>query len=147
MFFRIASADVEVSFIDETKLPYEHSPRNYNNSPRNYDNSIRNYDNSSSNYDNSPKNYDNSSANYDNSRNGNHRIIYDRKFFGYYTISSSGVINFYSPSGKRMFYNPKKSNAIFDAEQGEFSGVLGNVGGTMNLVLTKYGVKVLYLNQ
>ena len=145
------AADLPVAIINESSLSYEFSASNYDNSPTNYDNSISNYDNSISNYDNSESNYDNSSANYDNGRNGNRRLIYrDRtslKFVGYFVRSSNGVTNFFSPSGKRMFYNPKKGRAVFNGKDGSFCGVLANVGEDFSLALTDQGVKTLLLSQ
>ncbi|MEX6396715.1 hypothetical protein AB6E88_06285 [Providencia hangzhouensis] len=106
-----ALADLRIVLVDEARLPYDSSPSNYDISPSNYDNSISNYDNSPSNYDNSESNYDNSSSNYNNSRNGNRRLIYSangsRTFAGYYVIANNGTTNFFSTSGKRMFYTPK----------------------------------------
>ena len=144
-----AFADLPVTLIDESSLPYSLSPSNYDNSPSNYDNSISNYDNSSSNYDNSESNYDNSASNYDNSRNGSKRLIYkdggSLKFAGYYVIAKNGTTNFYSPRGKRMFYNPKKGRGIFGGSDGSFCGVLAKVGGQLSLALTERGAKILLL--
>ena len=146
-----ALADLPVVEINESSLPYDLSPSNYDNSSSNYDNSIRNYDNSSSNYDNSESNYDNSSSNYDNGRNGKRRLIFkdggSLKFAGYYVQASNGVTNFFSPSGKRMFYNPKKGRAVFGGKDGTFCGVLARVDGEFSLALTERGMRVLFLSQ
>lgn len=146
-----ALADLPVVQIDESSLPYNLSPSNYDNSPSSYDNSISNYDNSPSNYDNSESNYDNSASNYDNSRSGNKRLIFKDggtlKFAGYYVAAGNGVANFFSPSGKRMFYNPKKGRAIFGGRDGMFCGVLARVDGEFSLALTERGMRVLFLAQ
>jgi len=146
-----ALADLPVFQIDESSLPYNLSPSNYDNSPSNYGNSISNYDNSPSNYDNSESNYSNSASNYENSRNGSRRLIFkdggSLKFSGYYVSASNGVTNFFSPSGKRMFYNPKKGRGIFGGRDGTFCGVLARVDGEFSLALTERGMKVLFLSQ
>jgi len=147
----IAFADLPVASIDESSLPYGLSPSNYDNSPSNYDNSISNYDNSPSNYDNSESNYNNSASNFDNGRSGSKRLILKDggtpKFAGYYVFASNGVTNFFSPSGKRMFYNPKKGRAVFGGRDGSFCGVLARVDGEYSLALTERGMKVLFLSQ
>lgn len=147
----IAFADLPVAPIDESSLPYGLSPSNYDNSPSNYDNSISNYDNSPSNYDNSESNYNNSASNYDNGRSGSKRLLLKDdgtlKFAGYYVSASNGVTNFFSPSGKRMFYNPKKGRAIFGGRDGTFCGVLARVDGEFSLALIERGMRVLFLSQ
>ena len=146
-----ALADLPVVQIDESSLPYSLSPSNYDNSSSNYDNSISNYDNSSSNYDNSESNYNNSASNYANGRNGSHRLIFNDdgalKFAGYYVLASNGVTNFFSASGKRMFYSPKKGRAVFGGNDGAFCGVLARVDGKFSLGLTQRGMKILLLSQ
>lgn len=145
------AADLPVAIINESSLPYDLSPSNYNNSPSNYANSISNYDNSPSNYDNSESNYDNSSANYDNGQSGTRRLLYkdggSLKFAGYYVRAGSGVTNFFSPNGKRMFYNPQKGRAVFNGKDGSFCGVLAKVGEDFSLALTDQGVKTLFLSR
>ncbi|GEM20831.1 hypothetical protein [Nitrosococcus oceani] len=88
----LAHADLMVSFIDESRLPYDFSPSNYDNSSSNYDNSV-------SNYDNSPSNYDNSFSNYDNGANGENRLLMKEgsKLYrvGYYVRADNGVTNFF----------------------------------------------------
>jgi hypothetical protein len=147
----VAFADLPVAPVDESSLPYGLSSSNYDNSPSNYDNSIGNYDNSPSNYDNSESNYSNSASNYDNGRSGNKRLILKDggtlKFAGYYVSASNGVTNFFSPSGKRMFYNPKKGRAVFGGRDGSFCGVLARVDGEYSLALTERGMTVLFLSQ
>lgn len=151
LFSAAALADLPVVLIDESRLPYGLSPSNYDNSPSNYDNSVSNYDNSPSNYDNSESNYDNSSSNYDNGRNGKRRLVYEEdgspKFAGYYVAANNGVTNFFSPSGKRMFYNPKKSRGVYGGRDGTFCGVLARVDGKFSLALTERGLRLLLLSQ
>lgn len=146
-----AAADLPIAVIEESSLPYEFSPSNYDNSPSNYDNSISNYDNSPSNYENSESNYDNSASNSDNGRSGNRRLIYmdgsTPKYAGYYVRAKNGVTNFFSPSGKRIFYNPKKGRGIYGGKDGSFCGVLARVDGKFSLALTESGLKLLFLSQ
>ncbi|EFO2446133.1 hypothetical protein ACND9F_005090, partial [Escherichia coli] len=108
------------------------------------------YDNSPSNYDNSESNYDNSSSNYDNSRNGNRRLIYSangsRTFAGYYVIANNGTTNFFSTSGKRMFYTPKGGRGVYGGKDGSFCGALVVINGQFSLALTDNGLKIMYLS-
>ena len=147
----LAYADLMVSFIDDSKLPYDFSPSNYDNSSSNYDNSVSNYDNSPGNYDNSESNYDNSSSNYDNGQNGDNRILLKEgsKLYrvAYYVRADSGVTNFFATSGKRIFYNPKKGVGVFHGKKGFFCGVLARVENEYQLVLTEAGRKTLLLEQ
>jgi hypothetical protein len=142
-----ALADLPVTVIDESGLPYSLSPSNYKNSSANYNNAISNYANASSNYDNSEANYSNSSANYDNGPNGKRRLIYNQRFVGYYVPAKNGTTNFFSPSGKRIFYNPKDGSGIFSASDGTFCGVLARVDSKFSLALTENGIKVLLLSE
>ena len=146
-----SAADLPIALVEESSLPYSFSPNNYDNSPNNYDNSINNYDNSTNNYDNSENNYENSSSNFDNSRSGERRLIYKEggtpKFAGYYVSIKGGVTNFFSPKGKRMFYNPKKGSAVFGGTDGTFCGVLAKVNGVFSLALTDRGLKIFMLTQ
>lgn len=146
-----AYADLMVSFIKESSLPYEFSPNNYDNSPSNYDNSVSNYDNSPSNYDNSESNYDNSSSNYNNGPNGDNRLLLDERCklyrVGYYVRADNGVINFFSTKGKRLFYNPGKGSGVFHGKKGFFCGVLARIDNEYQLVLTEKGQQVLLLAQ
>ena len=145
----LAHADLTVSFIDESSLPYDFSPSNYDNSSSNYDNSVSNYDNSPSNYDNSESNYDNSSSNYNNGASGDNRLLMKEgsKLYqvGYYVRADNGVTNFFSTSGKRIFYNPKKGLGVFHGEEGFFCGVLARVENEYQLVLTEVGQKTLLM--
>jgi hypothetical protein len=150
LFTSIFGADLPVVEIDEEKLPYELSPSNYENSSGNYGNSIGNYENSEGNYNNSPGNYNNSPSNFDNGKLGKRRLIIKdgitESFAGYYVVEKNGPTNFYSPGGTRIFYNPKKGQAVFSSENGEFCGVLAKVDGVYSLALTNKGMKLLFLS-
>ncbi len=150
-FVQLAHADLTVSYINESRLPYDFSPNNYDNSTRNYDNSVSNYDNSPNNYDNSESNYDNSSSNYDNGQNGENRILLKERSklyrVGYYVQAVNGITNFFSTSGKRIFYNPKKGVGVYQGKKGFFCGVLTRVENEYQLVLTEAGQKVLLMTQ
>lgn len=143
----VASADMLVAYLEEARLPYSFSPSSYDNSPSNYDNSTSNYDNSSSNYDNSESNYENSASNYENGRSGKRRLVLKENgshvFAGYYVLSPSGVVNFFSPGGQRMFYAPKQGTAVFSSRNGSFCGVVARIEGVSRLVLTERGMRVL----
>lgn len=142
-------ADIVVTNVVESQLPYSLSPQNYDLSPSNYKNSVSNYENSPSNYDNSSSNYDNSPSNYENTINGKRSILVrDKgKFYhrGYYVLNKNGVTNFYSTAGKRLFYSPKDSVGIYHGEKGFFCGVLTTFDGKSRLALTEKGQKVLVL--
>jgi len=151
LFASSIEADLLVSFVKKSSLPYDFSASNYDNSSSNYDNSISNYDNSPSNYDNSESNYDNSSSNYDNGSSGDKRLILKENGqsyrVGYYVRADNGIINFFSVKGKRLFYNTGKGVAVFHGKKGFFCGVLGTVNGTYQLALTEKGKQVLMLAQ
>lgn len=146
-----AFADLPVAIIYQSSLPYNMSPSNYDNSPSNYNNSISNYDNSLSNYDNSESNYDNNASNYDNGPNGDRRLLYkdggSMRFAGYYVAAANGITNFYSPRGKRMFYNPKNGLGVFGGKDGSFCGVLAHMNGELSLVLTERGAKIFFMSE
>ncbi|MBW9009373.1 hypothetical protein KZB11_25135, partial [Escherichia coli] len=93
---------------------------------------------------------DNSSSNYDNSRNGNRRLIYSangsRTFAGYYVIANNGTTNFFSTSGKRMFYTPKGGRGVYGGKDGSFCGALVVINGQFSLALTDNGLKIMYLS-
>ncbi len=145
------AGDLIVIQINESQLPYEFSPSNYENSASNYDNSISNYENSSSNYENSPSNYANSSSNYENGLSGKKRLLVKNgaslKFVGYFVSGTNGITNFFTPSGTRIFYNPKKTPAVFGGLDGIFGGVIAEVKGDLSLVLTEHGMRRLLLAQ
>jgi len=139
-----ALADLPIVLVDGARLPYDYSPSNY-------DNSISNYDNSPSNYDNSESNYENSSSNYENSRSGDRRLIYKANgsptFAGYYVVASNGTTNFFSPSGKRMFYTPKDGRGVYGGRDGSFCGVLAVMNNQFSLALTENGLKIMFLSK
>jgi hypothetical protein len=142
-------ADIVVFPADESKLPFQFSPKNFSLSSSNFDNSISNYDNSPSNYDNSPSNYDNSPSNFENTVSGDRSVLVEEgsKFihYGYYVTNSGGVTNFYSTKGKRIFYSPKNSMGVYHGTKGFFCGVMARVEGKLRLVLTEQGVRALLL--
>jgi hypothetical protein len=142
-----AFADLPVISIDEKQLSDELSPTNPENSPSNSTNSISNSENSGSNVDNSETNYENSPANYKNAKNGNRRLLYKDgsllRFVGYYVTAKNGTTNFFSPTGVRIFFNPKKGTAVFSAKDGSFVGVLAPINKRLSLGLTESGMKVL----
>jgi len=144
-------ADLLVSVREESSLPYEFSPSNYENSPSNYANSVSNYENSPSNYANSESNYANSSSNYANGAGGERRLILEEDGqsyrVGYYVRADSGVINFFSVKGKRLFYSAAAGSGVFHGKSGFFCGVLARVGGELQLVLTEAGERVLLLGE
>jgi hypothetical protein len=147
----LAHADLMVSFINESSLPWNLSPNNYENSPDNYDNSVNNYENSDNNYNNSESNYGNSSSNYDNGANGGNRLLVKEGSklhrVGYYVQSDDGVTNFFSASGKRVFYNPKSGVGVFQGKKGFFCGALARIESAYKLVLTEAGQKALFMAQ
>ena len=63
------------------------------------------------------------------------------------TNSDSGVTNFFSPSGERMFYNPQEGIGIFQSSSGAFSGVLVPIKNEYQLFLTETGQKTLFMSQ
>lgn len=146
-----AKADLRITLIEEATLPYGLSPSNYKNSSSNYANSISNYINSLSNYENSESNYENSASNYENGESGHRRLILKKGgsyyFVGYYVVAKNGTTNYYSKKGKRIFYNPKDTDAVFCEHDGDFCGVLATVDETFSLGLTKRGWKMLLLSE
>ncbi len=137
-----AQADISVVLVNVTSLPYDLSPNNYENSPNNYSNSVNNYKNSPNNYNNSPNNYTNSPNNYSNNRN---KIIHNGSSVGYFVINKDGITNFFSRAGKRVFYNPADTSAVFTNE-GKYAGVLAqNTSKNLVLGLTPEGLKYLLL--
>ena len=140
---RTASADIEAILAAESDLPYSLSPSKYSNSSSKYSNSISKYSNSSSKYSNSSSKYDNSPSKYSNSKSGNQRLLIkkgERYFYiGYYVWGDEGLINFFSSNGERLFYSPPETDAIFDGENGEFSGSLASLKDTNVLIVTEKG--------
>lgn len=149
MFISVAHADLMVSFVNESSLPYEYSKSKYSNSPSKYSNSISKYDNSKSKYSNSSSNYSNSpSKNRSNSEN--RLLVKDGSTLyrvGYYVYTDSGVTNFFSTSGERMFYNPQEGIGVFQGSSGAFTGVLVPIENEYQLFLTETGQKTLFMSQ
>ena len=144
----LAFCDLQIQIVNERDLPYEFSPNKYENSEMKYENTLMKYENSEMKYENSEMKYENSSMNYKNSANGKRRLIWENYFVGYYVMASHGVLNFFSPKGKRLFYLPKNAVAVFDSDNGKFSGVLAmGRNRQYNLYLTEYGFRHLQLNQ
>ncbi len=148
-FASAAPADLIIWFVNESDLPDEFAPGDYANSPSNYDNSINKFENSPSNEQNSESNFANSPSSDYNGPKGDNRLLLegDRKphRVGYYVRAESGVLNFFSPKGKRLFYNPGKGVGIFHGKRVFFCGVLARLDGKLQLVLTEKGQEILLL--
>ncbi|GHA70922.1 hypothetical protein GCM10009007_09720 [Formosimonas limnophila] len=74
-------------------------------------------------------------------------ILNGRTFVGYHVTTENGVTNFFSTSGKRMFYLPNNGKVIFEGRSGRFGGVVATVGNQFSLVLTEHGYRVLQLSK
>lgn len=131
-----ALADIRVIIINSTAVPHALGPSNYDNSPSNYENSASNYENSVSNYDNSPSNYDNSSSNYANSSRS--VIGPSGEAVGHYALSSKGVLNFYSGSG-RIAYMPGggHTQSVFASSGNVWCGSVVENDGELVLAMTQ----------
>lgn len=140
-------ADYKVIFAKESNLPYSLSPSKYDNSPSKYDNSISKYDNSESKYGNSESKYDNSPSKYDNSSAGKNRLLLERDgrlvYIGYYVWGEGGICNLFSSKGKRLYYSPTGTDAIFGNKNGEFCGTFAEVESEKVLILTEKGQVIL----
>ena len=146
MFIALSSsvlADLEVILAKESDLPYALSPSKYSNSSSKYSNSISKYSNSGSKYSNSGSKYENSPAKYSNSKSGNQRLLMKKDgsyfYIGYYVWGDEGLINFFSSSGDRVFYSPPETDAIFEAEKGEFAGSIATLKDAQVLAVTEKG--------
>ncbi|GAB7229679.1 hypothetical protein VrSk94_33710 [Vibrio rotiferianus] len=62
----------------------------------------------------------------------------------YYVRADNGVTNFFSTSGKRIFYNPKKGVGVFHGKEGDYCGVLARIENKYQLVLTEIGKNTTY---
>ena len=144
-------ADVVVLPIEVSDLPFDLSPNKFDNSPNKFDNSLSKFDNSSSKFENSSSRFDNSPSKFENSRNGSRRILVeeDGSYFyaGYYVFNKNGLINFFSTSGERLFYNPATTQAIFNAEDGEFCGVFVKIKSKLTFSLIRRCQKILLLSE
>jgi hypothetical protein len=136
-------ADLKVQAAKESELPFSLSPQNPVNSPGNSNNSINNSGNSASNPDNSSSNPENSPSKTENGMTGNRRLLFETDgtyyFIGYFVLSENRLINFFSPYGKRIFYVPSGSDALFGSETGEFCGALATANNKTVLMLTEKG--------
>jgi hypothetical protein len=136
-------ADVKVQVTKESELPFSLSPKNPVNSPDNSNNSINNSANSASNPNNSSANPENSPSKTENGMTGNRRLLFDKDeihyFIGYFVLGENRLINFFSPYGKRMFYAPSGSDALYGSENGEFCGTLATANNKTVLMLTEKG--------
>lgn len=146
----VADADLEVLFKDASELPYSLGPSKYSNSSSKYSNTLSKYSNSNSKYSNSSSKYDNSPSKYSNSKLGDQRLLLRKSggftYIGYYSWGDDGLLNFFSKRGDRLFYSPPETEAIFDAEEGEFSGTLAEESNKIVLVVTEAGQLALAKN-
>ncbi len=138
-----AFADLKVVLAKASDLPFELSPSKFTNSPSKFSNSVSKFSNSPSKFSNSPSKFDNSSSKFDNGRSGNRRLLLEQdgsySYIGYYVWGDDSLINFFSSNGKRLFYSPSETDALFGGEDGEFSGTLATLKEEKVLVLTEKG--------
>ena len=136
-------ADLKVQVARESELPVSLSPQNPINSPTASNNSINNSGNSATNSNNSSSNPKNSPSKTENGMNGNRRLLFEKDgahyFIGYFVLTENRLINFFSPYGKRVFYTPSGSDALFGSEDGEFCGALATANNKTVLMLTEKG--------
>ena len=138
-----AFANLKVIIARESDLPFELSPSKFSNSPSKFSNSISKFSNSPSKFSNSPSKFDNSPSKFDNGSSGNRRLLLEQGgsyfYIGYYVWGDEGLINFFSSKGKRLFYSPPETDALFNGEDGEFCGTLATLKNEKVLVLTEKG--------
>jgi len=136
-------ADLKVIIAKESELPFEISPSKFSNSPIKFSNSVSKLSNSISKFSNSPLKFDNSPSKFDNGKSGNRRLLLEQAgsyfYIGYYVWGDDGLINFFSSKGKRLFYSPSETDALFGSEDGKFCGTLATLRGGKVLVLTEKG--------
>jgi len=148
LFSYAAHADLIVESFDRYSLPTQYSPSYLYNSPSYLYNSPSYLYNSPSYLYNSPSYLYNSPSYLYNGNTGDKRLLLNTNSglsrVGYYVITDDGLINFFSVKGKRMFYSPKDTPAIFQDSTGKFSGVIAPVGNDYKLLLNNYGVEVVY---
>ena len=132
--FSAAHADLIIESLDRYSLPIQYSPGYVYNSPG--------YVYNSSGY------VYNSPGYVYNGVSGNKRLLLNTSSglsrVGYYVITDDGLINFFSVKGKRMFYSPKDTPAIFQDSTGKFSGVIAPADNEYKLLLNNNGVEVMY---
>lgn len=118
--FSAAHADLIIESLDRYSLPIQYSPSYVYNSPSYVYNGV----------------------------SGDKRLLLSTNSglsrVGYYVITDDGLINFFSVKGKRMFYSPKDTPAIFQDSTGKFSGVIAPVDNDYKLLLNNYGVETVY---
>jgi hypothetical protein len=140
-------ADLKVQVVNESEMQQQLSSQNPVNSPDASNNSIKNPDNTPTNQKNASSNPENSPSKTENSMNGNRRLLFEKDgtyyFIGYFVVGEKRLINFFSPFGKRMFYTPPGSSALFGSEGGEFCGALSTVNNKTVLLLTEKGQSIL----
>jgi hypothetical protein len=140
-------ADLKVQVVKESEMQAQLSTKNPVNSPDASSNSIKSPDNSPANPKNTSSNPENSPSKTENGMNGNRRLLYEKDgtyyFIGYFVLGEKRFINFFSPFGKRMFYTPSESKALFGSETGEFCGALSTINNKTMLLLTETGQSVL----
>lgn len=138
-----AIADLKVVLAKESELPFELSPLKFSNAPSKFSNSVSKFSNSPSKFANSPSKFDNSPSKFDNSTSGSRRILLEQGgnyiYIGYYVWGDDGLINFFSSNGKRLFYSPSETDALFGGEDGEFCGILAILKEEKVLMLTEKG--------
>lgn len=138
-----AQADLLVVAVEQGSLPASLSLHSLKNSPHSLDNSVHSLSNSVHSLDNSPHSLDNSRHSRDNGKSGSRRLLAkqdgDYNYVGYYVAADSGVTNFYSVEGERLFYSPSGTEAVFSSEEGDFSGGLASLDGETVLALVETG--------
>jgi hypothetical protein len=140
-------ADLKVQVVKESELEFHLSSQNPVNSPDASNNSIKNPGNSPANQKNASSIPENSPGKTENTINGNRRLLFEKDgtyyFIGYFVVGEKRFINFFSPFGKRMFYTPSGSSALFGSENGEFCGTLSTANNKTTLLLTEKGQSIL----
>jgi len=136
-------ADLKVIIANESSLPFDLSPSKFSNSPSKFSNSVSKFSNSPSKFSNSPSKFDNSPSKFDNGKSGNRRLLLEKDgsyfYIGYYVWGEDGLTNFFSSNGKRLFYSPSETDALFEGEDGEFCGTMATFKDEKVLILTEKG--------
>ena len=143
----IFASDLKVRIAKESDLSFTLSPLNFANSPKNFKNAIENFYNSPVKFSNSPGNFENSPSNPENGEKGNRQLIIGKGkhllVAGYYVPGEDSLINFFSTEGKRLFYKPSETDAVFSGGDGAFCGTFATVDHERVLVLTEKGQEAL----
>ena len=136
-------ADLNVIVANESDFPFALSPSKFSNSPSKFSNSVSKFSNSPSKFSNSSSKFDNSPSKFDNGKSGNRHLLLEKEgsyfYIGYYVWGDDGLINFFSSDGKRLFYSPSETDALFGGEDGEFCGALAVLNDENVLVPTEEG--------